>query len=174
MDKIQLKQKFIHELRVFLFYFIFLTLFFWTFTMYRHLILKEFQISYIHYSYNFIEALVLSKMIILGQSLKLGERYSDRKLIIPTLYKTVIFSIFVLIFTILEEFVVGFIKGHSFTAIYHTFSEIGIYEISARVLVMFFVFVLLFAFLEIDRIMGGDNLINLFMRERNPKDTHKN
>lgn len=165
-DKAHLKKKILHELRLFLIYFIFLTLFLWTFTMYRRLILNEYQIGYLHYSYNFLEALVLSKIILIGQTFKLGERFSDQPLIIPTLYKTVIFSLFVLIFTIIEEFVVGYIRGKDFARIYQEFALIGFDEIVARVLVMFFVFILFFAFLEIGRVMGEDNLLNLFTRKK--------
>lgn len=165
-SKEQIKKKVYHELSLFLFYFIFLTLVLWTFTIYRRLILDEYRVSYVHYGYNFVEAIILAKMILIGQNFKLGERFSDQPLIIPTIYKTLIFSIFITLFTIVEEFVIGYFKGVSFEKIFKEFMEIGWDEILAKGLVMFFVFIFFFAFLEIGRVMGENQLINLFIHKR--------
>lgn len=165
-----LKKRIIHDLQLFLFNFIFLTLFLWTFTMYRRLILEEYQVSYIHYSYNFIEALILAKIILVGQTFKLGERFSDQPLLIPTLYKTLIFSFFIGAFTVLEEFFIGYFHGKDVFYVYHKLVNLGFYEIIARVLVMFFVFIFFFAFLEIGRSLGEGTLIRLFTHKRS---THK-
>ena len=173
MKKEQLKKRVIHDIRSFLIYFTFFTLFFWTFTMYRRLILDEYHIGYLHYSYNFLEAFILAKLILIGQAFKLGERFSNQPLIIPTLYKTIVFSIFVLAFTIIEEFALGSIKGENFEAIYTKFIAIGFDETIARVLVMFFVFIPFFAFLEIGRIMGDDKLYILFAHKQHQTPSSK-
>jgi len=38
-----------------------------------------------------LEALVLAKVILIGDVLRLGRRFEDKPLIVPTLYKTVVF-----------------------------------------------------------------------------------
>jgi hypothetical protein len=161
-------KKFYHEMVKFYLYALFFTLFFTAFTIYRQLIVEEYTHTYWHLGYGVIEALVIAKLIILGEMLHLGKRYEDAPLIIPTVFKAVLFSIFVLILTVLEHFVVGYFTGKTWAAIYDHLIEKGIYEILARVYVMFFVFVLFFGFKETGRVIGDRRLYELFFKKRNP------
>jgi flagellin-like protein len=151
------------ELTTFLLYFIFFAVFFCTFTLYRQLILDKYDLGYIHYSYSLFEAFVLAKMILLGQKLKLGERFEGRPLLIVTIYKTLIFMLFVLVMTIGEHLLIGMLKGKSMTEIYTHLIDKGLYEIFANLLVVAFVFVLFFAFVETGRVLGGQKLYDLFI-----------
>lgn len=156
------KQEITHEIHWFLIYFTFFALFLSSLVLYRRLILAEYAISYFHYSYGIFEALILSKIILLGQRFKLGERFSDSSLIIPTFYKTVIFTFFALIFSTLEHFITGFLHGKDIAEIYQKFMNEGMYEVLASILVIFLVFILFFAFVETGRVLGENKLINLF------------
>lgn len=154
-----------HELLVFLGYFLFLAFFISVFTLYRQLILDEYALSPFKYGYGIIEALILAKVIMIGQMFGLGQKlFQDRSLIIPTLYKTALFSVFVLFFSLLEHFVVGYFAGEKMDAVYHKILNAGIYEILAKVLIMGFVFIFFFAFLELGRVLGETKLFNLFFR----------
>jgi hypothetical protein len=164
-DSSNLKQKVIHELYLFLLYTLFLTLFFCTFTLYRHLILKEYGISYIHYGSNFIEAMIFSKIILLGQKFGIGERFSNYPLIVPTFYKAITFSLFSLAFTFLERMTVGYFEGKDPKAVFHNLTN-NMDEILAGIMVLFFFFLLFFAFLEIGNYLGEKKLYNLFFRKR--------
>lgn len=53
----------------------------------------------------------------------LGERFVDKSLIIPTLYKTVIFTFLVLVFRILAHFVFGFLKGIKLDVVWDEFIQ---------------------------------------------------
>lgn len=160
------KRRVTRELFRFFSYALFFTLFFFAFALYRQLILKEYGVSYIHYGYSLFEAFILAKLILLGQLLGLGERYAGRALIVPTLYKTVIFSFFVWCFTVLEHFFVGFLRGTGWSKLYQELLERGMDEILARILVMSFVFVLFFAFVELGRVMGEGKLLDLFFHKK--------
>ena len=164
-----IKQKLKHELHLYIFYTLFLFVFFCAFNLYRRLILMEYPISQLHYGYAFIESLILAKIILLGQTFGLGERFDNKPLIIPTVYKTIVFTLFVMAFGVLEHFLMGFVHHESAKVLYHKLFERGIYEILARDLVMLFVFILFFALLEIDRVMGEGKLFALFFREREPE-----
>lgn len=167
----KLKQKILFEMHLFMIYSLFLALFFTSLTMYKRLILGEYSISYFHYGSGLIQALILSKIILIGESLQLGEKLSDKPLIIPTLYKTVLFSILVLIFTIIEHFVIGYFHGIGFTSLYQELLTKGLDEILAKVLVVFFVFILFFAFLETSWALGDGKLINLFFTRKTKDDS---
>lgn len=163
--KEELKHKIIHEFEVYWVYTIFFTLFFCAFTLYRKLILAEYSIGAEHFGYDVFQALILSKIILIGQSFRLGERiFADKPLIVPTLYRTVVFTFFVLLMSLLEHYVIGYLHGKTSSALTEELLNFGIYEILARLLVMFFVFILFFAFLEIDKAIGEKKLFNLFFK----------
>lgn len=164
--KEKLKQKIVQESYQFFIYAVFLSLFFCSLYTYQRLILDEYSIHYFHYGYGIFQGLVLAKIILIGEVFHLGERYADRPLIFPTLYKAVIFSILVLIFSIVEHFIDGFLKGIHSEVIYHELIDKGKYLIFAKILVVFFVFIPFFAFIETGRVMGEGKLINLFFRKK--------
>ncbi len=105
--------------------------------------MAEYHVGYFVYKYSLIEALVLGKIIIVGENLGIGERFSSRPLIFPTLYKTMLFALWVLIFGIS-----------------------GRYEILARLLIMFVAFIPFFAFREAMQALGEVKLFDLFFRSR--------
>ncbi len=142
-------------------YFIFLL---GSFTLYRQLILAEYKVDYFHFGFNIIEALVLAKVIILGRMLHLGERFDDRPLIIPTIYKTVSFSFLVLVFTTLEHLLSGLWHGHGLQEVIGKIVAEGIWEILARVLVLLVALVPLFACWETGRVLGEGKLLQLFFK----------
>ena len=63
-----------------------------------------------------VKALLLAKFMLIGNGLKLGERYKDRPLIWPTLHKAAAFLVLLVILTSLEEVVVGLFHGLSISA----------------------------------------------------------
>jgi len=46
--------------------------------------LAEYQIAYLHYGVSVVEALVLAKVILIGEALRLGRGLEDKPLIVPT------------------------------------------------------------------------------------------
>ena len=90
---------------------VYLTLVFAAFTQYRRLVLAAHDITYTNYWVAVIEALILAKVIMIGDVLRLGRGLEHKPLIYPTLYKTVVFTLFVGIFTVLENVIKGLWKG---------------------------------------------------------------
>lgn len=150
------------ELRKTFVIFVYLALFLGAFATYRRLLLEEYQISYFHYGCSVVEALVLAKVIVFGSMLRLGERFDDRPLIIPTLYKSLGFSLLILAFSILERFLVGWWHGEVNEVILEKFLDEGIWEILAQSFVKFLALLPLFAVWEIGRVLGEGKLSELF------------
>ena len=93
-----MKSSMIHEIRTFIILTLYLTLFFCALTMYRRFILADETLGAFRYGYNLFEAMILAKIILLGQMLKLGSnKFLDHPLIFPTLYKSAIFCLFVVV-----------------------------------------------------------------------------
>ena len=149
MKKEQLKEKLFQETRELVFLTIYLTLFLTSLSIYHALVLNEGLLNWFHFGYNFIEALLLSKIILLGKMFHLGERYANKSLVIPTIYKASVFSIFVFVFSVLEHFVAGYIKGKHFEVIWRELTDQGINEICGKLLITFLFFILLFEFFGI-------------------------
>jgi hypothetical protein len=89
-----LKQKIVHETREYLFNAAFLACFFVSLTTYRKLVLAEYQIGYFEYGWALLQALILSKVILIGEALHIGERFQGRPLIVSTLWKSLVFALF--------------------------------------------------------------------------------
>jgi hypothetical protein len=161
-EKPGLKERAAHEMRQYLVNFIYLAVFFGAFTWYRRLILAEYRITYLHYGVAVIEALILAKVVLVGDALHLGRKAETRQLIFPTLYKTVLFSIFVGAFAILEHTITAALHGKGIAGGIHEIMNEGIDEILARCLLTFFAFIPFFAFRELGRLMGPGKLREIF------------
>src|SRR5579871_422380 len=102
-----LKEKLVHEGKEMLVIFVYLALFFCTFVTYRRLLLREVGISYFHYGFAVLKALIMAKVILLGQMVRFTRMFDDRPLIVPTLYKVVLFTLFYAAFDVLEHVIGG-------------------------------------------------------------------
>ena len=107
------KEKILHELRQLVAIFLYLAAFFLVLRTYTHLVLLDLQVAYVAYGLTILKALALSKIILTGETLRLGRRFDDRPLIIATLYNTSIFSLFALAFEIVEHLVLDAVHGES-------------------------------------------------------------
>jgi len=161
-----LKEKLIHEVKEMLVIFLYLALFFCAFTTYRRLIMNELGLSYFHYGFALIKSLVLAKVILLGEYVRFTKLFDDRPLIIPTVYKVVIFSLFTLAFDVLEHLIGGFIHGKDLLGAFQEILSAGRDELLARTLVVLFAFVPFFAFSETARLLGEGSLSELFFHKR--------
>ena len=92
----------------------YLTLVFAAFTQYRRFLLAAYDITYTNYWLAVIEALILAKVIMIGDVVRLGRGLEHKPLIYPTLYKTVVFTLFVGVFTALEHAIKGLWTGTGF------------------------------------------------------------
>ena len=121
------------EMREFLFCFAYFSFFFSAFVLYSNLLLFRILLGFFHYGFAIFEAFILAKLVLLGQHFKLGDKFfSNYPLIFPTIYKAIVFSIFVGLFGILEHYVGGSIRGKDLATLNHEFLNQGIQVIAAR------------------------------------------
>src|SRR5215469_12819266 len=117
-----------------------------------------------------INALILSKVIIIGQALHVGERGSEKRLVNSALFKSAIFALLLICFDIIEEVIVGLIHGKSVTA---SIPQLGGGGLEGKILVSIMAFVLLiplFLFTEIQKALGKDKLQSLIVHKRSNAD----
>jgi hypothetical protein len=164
--KKNIKKKIVHEVTEYWINVVYLTLVFASFTQYRRLVLAAHDITYTNYWVAVIEALVLAKVVMIGDVLHLGRRLEHKPLIYSTLLKTVVFTIFVGAFTLIEHVIKGLWKGEAFVEQFGNFLGKGYHEVLAGCMVVFVAFIPFFAFRELGRVLGEGKIRTLFFRKR--------
>lgn len=161
------KQKFIHEFIAYWVNVLYLSIVFGLFAWYRRLILAGYRIEYLNYGVAIIEALVLAKVILIAEVLGLSRNlFENKPLIYPTLYKSLVFTMFVGLFTIAEATVRGSLHGKGLRGWLIEVQGAGKYEFLAHALMVFFMFIPFFAFKELAKILGRGKIGRLFFRDR--------
>lgn len=162
------KKRLIDELVSYWIAAIYMAVFFAFFTNYRRLILAHYEIVYTAYGVSVIKALVLAKVVLIGEAMRIGRGFEKKPLIIPTLYKTVVFTLCVAVFDILETVVRALIGGAGWAGVIAKVWGRFNYEWFAGAIVIFLAFIPFFAFRELRHIYGEKTIFRLFFRPRTP------
>jgi hypothetical protein len=158
-----LKQKAAHELQELAVIFLYLAFFFCAMATYDMLLLNKFQISYFTYGAALINALVIAKVILIGEYARLGKRLEAKPLIYSAVCKAFLFGLLVFAFHTLEEVIKRLVHGQNVAV---AFRETRIDDLLCRSLIVFCTFLPLFAFRELRRVLGEDEFRALFFRAR--------
>jgi hypothetical protein len=161
-----LKDKIFHEMAEYWTIFFYLTLIFAVFTQYRRWVLAAHDITYTNYWVAVIEGLILSKVVMIGDVIRLGRRLDHKPLIYSTLLKTIVFSLFVWAFTLIEHVAKGLLKGEGLTGGLVELLGKGQHQLLAMTLVIFAAFIPFFAFRELGRVLGKGKVWDLFFVRR--------
>jgi len=161
-----LKKKIVHEMVEYWIIVLYLAIFFAAFTQYRRLLLAAYDITYTNYWVAAIKALVLGKVIMVGEALRIGRGLEQKPLLFPTLYKTLVFTLFLAIFIVLENVIKGLWKGTGFTGDIVEFLGVGSHEFIANCLVVFVALIPFFGIKELSRVIGQDKIRALFFQKR--------
>ena len=161
-----LKKKIVHELVEYWINVCYLSIVFAAFTQYRRFVLAAYDITYTDYGVAVIEALILAKVIMIGDVVRLGRGLEQKPLIYPTLYKSFVFIVFVGVFKVIEHVIKGLWNGGGFTAGLIELSEQWSHELLANSLVVFVAFIPFFAVKELGRMFGKDKIFALFFQRR--------
>ena len=163
-----IKQKLLTELKRFYLYTFFLFILFDVFNLYERLLLRgEGDLnSQLRYGYSLFEALILAKVIMIGDAFNIGDKFKRWPLVVHVIYKTLAFTLLLLIFNILEHCLFGWIAGRTVAEIYHKLMQHNINIILARDLIIMVIFAQFFTMLETSRALGDDKLFALFFKKR--------
>ena len=156
---VDLKQKAVHEFKQFVAISFYLAFFFWAVATYRMLLLNDFHDSYFNYLAGLINALVIAKVILIGEYAHLGKKYEHKPLLLSSVYKALLFGLLVFCFHAVEEVIKRLLHGEAMAG---AFNNVHINELIGRALVTFCSFVPFFAFREVRRVLGEDKFQDLF------------
>jgi len=141
--------------------FLYLAFFFCALATYSTLLLQKFEISYFNYAAALINALIITKIILIGEALHFGTKHEAKPLIYSVLYKACMFGLLVFAFHVVEEVIKRLIHGQDFAGAFH---QVRLDELLARSLVIFCTFLPFFAFRELARVIGNQKVRNLLLR----------
>src|SRR5277367_4787459 len=144
-----LKQKATHELREFAAISLYLAFFFCAVATYSLLLLNQFHVSYFIYGTALINALVIAKVILIGEYAHLGEKHETKPLFQAALYKAFLFGLLVFAFHIVEEVIKVLWHRENMMIAFH---KVRMDELLARTVIVFCTFIPLFAFRELKRV----------------------
>ena len=170
MDKQKNKTKTATEFKSFVYLTLYLTTFFVALTTYKKLVLADHGISIAEYGISVIEAVILAIALQIGAALQIGSRLNNRPLIIPVLYKALCFITLMLVLALLERLIRGWWSGMSIADLLKNLLAEKWIILSRTMVILFFALIPLFAFREINRVLGADFLRKLFFGKRSEND----
>ncbi len=157
------KQKAMHELKEMLVIFLYLAFFFCALAAYSRLLLHQYHVEFWSYTFAIINALVITKVIMIGEYAHVGRRGERNPILLSAIWKSFIFGLLVLGFHLVEEMIKRLIHGADMARASH---DLRIDELLGRSIVVFCTFIPLFAFREFRRVMGEDEFQRLVFGAR--------
>lgn len=147
------KEKIKHEMFEMLWLFLYLAFFFCALVAYDTLLLKQYQVAYWNFGFALLNALVITKVIMIGEYAKLGTRHEGKALFISAAWKALVFGLLVFAFHVVEEVVKRLIHGADMAK---ASRDLRFEQFGSRAIIVFCTFIPLFVFREFRRVMGEE------------------
>jgi hypothetical protein len=145
------KQKILHEGYEMLLLTGYLGFFFCALVTYKTLLLKGYESVSLDYGFALLNALIIAKVILIGDFVKVVHKYEGRALVLSVIYKSVVYGVFVFIFHVIEELIKETIHHGDIGKAFH---EVKLDQTALRSLIIFCTFLSLFGFRELRRTIG--------------------
>ena len=149
--KPSLKAKALHEFRRFATMFAYLWVMFFLLQLHQYVILAQRHIPFEQYGVGLINALVLAKVMLVADDLRLGEwrGRQRRPLIYPVLLRSILFAIVFIVFDIFEKMVIGVLHGKSVADSIETFGGGGVLGAVLVAIIVAIALIPFFGFVEL-------------------------
>jgi hypothetical protein len=166
-----LRDKASDEFRRMLVIFLYLWVVFGLLSIHKTLVLSQHHLDSQEHAFAIINAFVFAKVLLVGEHLKLGNRFRSKPLIYPIMYKCFVFSVVLIAFHVIESTAVGLWHGHTIAESLPPFlgwNPRGLLAVSVMCFVLLLPF---FGFREIAHVIGRDQMKALLLkpRDRDPK-----
>jgi hypothetical protein len=161
----QIKTKGIAEERKLLWIFLYLWILLGLFSVLKSVVLNEQTLLY-QQGFAFINAWLLAKVMITAELFHVAEHLDHKPPIFPIMLKSAIYSVILMSFYIIEEALIGMWHGKTAAESIPDIGGGSFKGILVVGLMMFVVLIPFFALKEIGRVIGDDNLCELFLVRR--------
>lgn len=164
----RVKERIVGETKAYAMIAAYLFLFLGALGVHKALVTGHYEFVPVRLGYTAVEALLLAKIILIGDALHITARFRNAPLIVTTLCAAATFAFFVQVFLLVEHVVTGLFHRVAIGESVREFAAEGPYVIIAHVLLLFAAFVPFFATWELGRQLGDGRLLEMFLR-RPPK-----
>ncbi|HZJ11074.1 MAG TPA: DUF4339 domain-containing protein [Methyloceanibacter sp.] len=162
-QKKSLRARAYEELRKFLIIFSYLWLVFFVFLVHEWVVLASNNIGFRFYGLALVNALVLSKIMLIAEAFKFAERLDDKPLVYPIAFKSISFSVLLMVSYIVEEIVVGLFHGKSVAESFPHVGNGGLVGVVTVGAILCIALVPFFGFREIARVIGKAEFRSLML-----------
>src|SRR3984893_18013259 len=139
------------------------------FSLHKALILNDESLMY-HQGFAIINALALAKVVLVGEFFHVGDTLKNRPLIYPIMFKSAVFAVILICFHLIEETLIGVLHGKTLS---QSIPDIGGGKLQGILMVGIMMFVVLmpfFAFRELERAIGTEELRSLLFGDETKAD----
>jgi hypothetical protein len=160
------KQKIKHEVKEWIVMFLYLWVMFGLFALHQSIIMAEQHQDYRLQGFAIVNALILSKVMLVAEGMHLARGRKDSRPIVVILSRSLAFALLFIVFHVVESIIVGVASGKTIAA---SFPELAGGHLSGIVSLGVIVSVSLvpfFAFREVSRELGEGRLLRLLMAPR--------
>jgi hypothetical protein len=139
--------------------------------LYKSAILREAGQHFLPFGLAAGKALILGKIILIGEAAGLGTRIGVRNLLQRIALRSILFLALLVVLTLVEEIIVGLVHGHSVGQVLAEFAGASLPEHLASVFVVLLVLVPLVTVTETSRALGPGGLRRLMLGSPGPDAT---
>ena len=164
--KATLRQRAVHEFKELAIVAVYLYITLGAVIVMKAAVLHDQGISFAPWGIAAVKSVLLAKFILLGRAMKIGERYTARPLIWPTLHRAFAFLVLLVVLTVIEEVVVGLFHHQSVAASLGELTGAKLYETLAGYTIMLLVLIPYIAWGVLDEALGEGRLGRMFFIDR--------
>jgi hypothetical protein len=168
--KASIRERATTELREFVVIALYLYICFSALAYLKAAILQAQGIPFAPFAFAAVKALICAKFVLVGRALHLGERFKALPLIWPTLHRSFMFLVLLIILNVLEEIVVGFIHHRGVADSLADFGGGTLDQLVATSVVVLLILIPFFAFRSLGEVVGERNLVRVFFLQRHTTD----
>jgi len=134
------------------------------FSIHKSMILAEEHINYQAQGFAVINALIMAKAMLIGEDLHVGSWLKDKPVLYSSLYKSLVFLVFLIAFHILEEVVVGLFRGRTISQSFPAIGGGSLQGLLSMGAIVFVALISFFPFSEFGRVIGRRELWSLLLK----------
>ena len=165
MNKVfaRIAEKILDEGKQLFWIFIYFWVLFGLFSVYRSLVLTERNLIY-HQGFAVINAFLLAKVVLTAEFFQVADSLKHKPLVYPIVLKSAVFCAILICFYIIEETLVSVWHGKTIAASIPEIGGEGWKGVLVVGTILFVVLIPFFAYRELARVLGNDELHSLIFR----------
>ena len=148
----------VEEVKRFLVIFLYLWVLFGLFALHQRIILHQEGLNFTEQGFALVNALVLGKVMLIAEDLKIGRSLRSSPLICPILADSLIFAVLFITFHVLEHLIIGLLEGKTAAASIPIIGGGGLAGLVSVAVIYFVALTPFFALKHLSRELGEGRL----------------